>query len=481
MKTRREIVYIILGCALLFWVLDAGLHWLLYGEETSFQLFLVPRFLSGLIRTATLIVIVFTILYIHTKSEVIKEAQQGKIKTEINLVKALHAQKGLKDINDELEWEIAERRRIEGDLRKLSLAFEQNPCSVLITNVNGSIEYVNPRFEDLTGYTKKEVLGKKPNLLKSGQTPQETYDDLWVHLNQGFPWHGEFINKKKSGEIYWEAATISPVKNEDGAVTHFVAVLEDITARKKAEEENQKHQAGLELLNKELELSNKELKNFASVAAHDIKSPLAKIDTAADLLKKNLGGKLSESDIKLIDLMTRTTKRMNQLITSLYQYSKIEHEEIEKKKIDLNQVIHELIRIELSQALEETQAKIEIPQTISNVVGDEVQIRELMQNLISNALKYRKKDIIPDVQIHARVESNMIRVEVRDNGIGIKPEDRQRIFQMFGRVSQGTKIQGLGVGLAVAQKIIDRHGGSIGVDSEFGKGTIFWFTLPKAS
>jgi len=136
--------------------------------------------------------------------------------------------------------DITKRKRTEGQLQKLSLAVEQSPATVVITDVQGNIEYVNPKFTQLTGYTAEEAMGQNPRILKSGLVPAETYRELWTTVLSGGEWHGEFANKKKNGELYWESASIVPIKDSGGVITHLLAVKEDITERKRAEEERQR-------------------------------------------------------------------------------------------------------------------------------------------------------------------------------------------------------------------------------------------------
>lgn len=132
-----------------------------------------------------------------------------------------------------------ERKWMEDDLRKLSNAVKQSPSIVIITDINGNIEYVNPKFTQVTGYTSDEVIGKNPRILKSDKTPPEEYQRLWDTITSGNEWRGEFINRKKSGELYWDSTCISPIKNPEGTITHFVAVMEDITERKRMKEKLQ--------------------------------------------------------------------------------------------------------------------------------------------------------------------------------------------------------------------------------------------------
>jgi PAS domain S-box-containing protein len=155
--------------------------------------------------------------------------------------------------------DITTRKKAEEELRKLSQAVEQSPVSIIITDVDGVIEYVNPTFSELTGYTRQEAIGENPRILKSETTPKEMYTQLWNTIKSGREWHGEFQNKKKNGEIYFESALISPIFDQKGSITHFLASKEDITNRKIAEEViRQKVE--------ELAISNEELTRFNRLA-----------------------------------------------------------------------------------------------------------------------------------------------------------------------------------------------------------------------
>jgi PAS domain S-box-containing protein len=153
----------------------------------------------------------------------------------------------LKVLNEQLKQDLAERQLIEDKLRKLSLAVEQNPISIIITDTNGIIEYGNPRVSNITGYTPEELLGKKPSIFKSEDTPVEVFKVLWETILAGKEWHGELHNRKKNGELYWEAASISPIIDQEGKITHFLALKEDITQRKQTQEELRRAKTNLEI------------------------------------------------------------------------------------------------------------------------------------------------------------------------------------------------------------------------------------------
>jgi PAS domain S-box-containing protein len=200
---------------------------------------------------------------------------------------------------------------------------EQSPATVVITDTKGNIEYVNPKFTQLTGYTFKETIGKNPRILKSGKTPPEEYKQLWETINSGREWYGEFCNKKKNGELYWESASISPVRNTEGVITHFVGIKEDITKRKKMEETLQAQNKELEhkniALNEvlgQIELEKKQIKdnviaNIENLLLPIIQKLMLKRDSRdyVQLLRKNLQELTSSFGIKLTEKRAKLTSR----------------------------------------------------------------------------------------------------------------------------------------------------------------------------
>ena len=178
--------------------------------------------------------------------EFCNKKKNGELYWEYASISPVRNSKGVITHYIAVKEDITERKKMEDELRKLSHAIEQSPVTVMITDVKGNIEYVNPKFTQLTGYTSEEVMGKNPRFLKPDNIPSETYRKLWETITSGGEWRGEMCNKKKNGDIYWEFASISPVRNSKGVITHFIGVKEDITERKKAEEERNKHIQELE-------------------------------------------------------------------------------------------------------------------------------------------------------------------------------------------------------------------------------------------
>ena len=226
------------------------------------------------------------------------------------------------------------------------------------------------------------------------------------------------------------------------------------------------------------ERANKELQDFAYIASHDLREPLRKITAFGELLKDSLGDNLEPDDLENLDYMVDGAHRLQEMINALLTYSRISTRGSQFKEVDLNQVLKEIIKFELAMQIEETGGMIKVPESIPLVHGDQTQIRQLLQNLISNALKYKRKDVVPEIHVECNVDvENFVTVEIQDNGIGIRPEYYERVFDMFRRVHTQGSYEGCGIGLSVCKKIIERHGGQIGLKENPTGGTIFWFTL----
>jgi signal transduction histidine kinase len=230
-----------------------------------------------------------------------------------------------------------------------------------------------------------------------------------------------------------------------------------------------------------LEDSNQELRDFVYIASHDLREPLRKISSFGMLLKDSLGGNLSEDDSENMEFMIDGAVRMTQMIEGLLVYSRISRDETEAEVVDLNEVAQQLQELEIAELIEETGAVIEVAPSLPVVSSSPAAVRQLLQNLITNAIRYRKPDTSPHIEISAeQTDDDEIRIEVRDDGIGIKDEFHEAIFKMFKRLHSRQEYEGTGIGLAVCKKIVERQNGQIGVESEPGQGTTAYFTLPAA-
>ena len=264
-------------------------------------------------------------------------------------------------------------------------------------------------------------------------------------------------------------------------VTALNKILQaEITERKRAEEERSVLLEDLKELNHWLEQSNQELQDFAYVASHDLQEPLRKISAFAGLIQDSLKGKLDEDQKENLEFMVDGAQRMQMMVDALLSYSRVAIKTQLHEPVDLNELIQELRNFELASRLDETKGAVHVPEPLPPLHGDPPQIRQLLQNLIGNGLKFHQEGVPPEITIHAfEVENNMLRVEVQDNGIGIGEEYQEQVFNMFKRLHSTASYEGTGIGLALCKKIIERHGGDIGVTSSPGKGSTFWLTLPE--
>lgn len=255
----------------------------------------------------------------------------------------------------------------------------------------------------------------------------------------------------------------------------------EIGERMKAEEEMKHLNAELESSMAKLEEANQEMKNFVYIASHDLREPLRKITSFGSILEKSLESKLSGDDSENLHFMVDGAQRMNKMIEGLLIYSRVSSKTQPPQVVNMNEIVTQLQQLELSVVLQEKQVIVDIPQPLPCIAADPVQIRQLMQNLIANGIKYQPKDRTPRITITSKpAADDMVRIEVTDNGIGIKAEYISSIFVMFKRLHTRNEYEGTGIGLSVCKKIVERHGGKIGVESVPGVGSTFWFTVSAA-
>jgi signal transduction histidine kinase len=263
----------------------------------------------------------------------------------------------------------------------------------------------------------------------------------------------------------------------------------EITERERAQASLEQSEKKLQKLNSDLanavsklEESNNELKHFVYIASHDLREPLRTISSFGSLLEKSLNQNLGPDDAQSLHYMIDGAKRMGQMIEGLLSYSRISSKGHNFENVEINNIIGELKQYELNVLLKETHTIINIPKPLPAVKADSLQIRQLFQNLIANGIKYQPKGKTPEITITSKSAAHgMVRIEVADNGIGIPPEYHSAIFAMFKRLHNKKEYEGAGIGLSICQKIILLHNGKIGVESQLGKGSTFWFTVPAAN
>ena len=368
--------------------------------------------------------------------------------------------------------DITERKQAEEQLRQLSRAVEQSPASIVITDPTGAISYVNPKFSQLTGYSLAEALGQNPRILKSDHTSPAEYAGLWQTISAGQTWHGEFLNKKKNGELYWELAAISPITDAAGRVMHYLAVKEDITNRKQVE-------AALRESNAELQTRNEELDAFAHTAAHDLKNPLGVMMGYAELLADDFDAMSTNAIRPALTAIHRNGRKANDIIGSLLLLASVRKQDVQAEPLDMAHIVDEVM-LRLADSIQTSEADLHVLDRLSwpGALGYAPWIEEIWVNYLSNALKYGGPQ--PRIDLGAACQPDgFIRFSVRDYGPGLTPEQQARLFEPFERLGQAS-VKGHGLGLSVVRRIADKLGGQVGVDSAPDHGSAFYFTLPAA-
>ena len=316
----------------------------------------------------------------------------------------------------------------EEKVRKFSQAIDQSPASIVITDRAGRIEYTNPNFTAVTGYTAEEALGQNPRILKSGEFSSDQYRELWRTISRGGTWRGLFHNRKKNGELYWDEASISPIRNTDGKITHYLAVKMDVTKRKLAAEE-------LARAKEAAEAAAKAKSEFLANMSHEIRTPMNGVVGMADLL---LDTKLDEEQRQFAETVRDSADNLLIVINDILDFSKIEAGKLafEEIEFNLNEVVEGALELNAARAQSKglelaNEVKDEVP---LNLRGDPGRLRQILINLLSNAIKFTESgEVVLRLDLVAQTDKEAtLRLSVSDSGIGISPEAQSRLFQLVG-------------------------------------------------
>ena len=374
-----------------------------------------------------------------------------------------------------------ERKLAEEQLSMLSLAVEQSPAGVIITDPQGNIEYVNPKYTQVSGYTAEEVVGSTPSILKSGKTLPEEYKKVWDTITTGDEWRGEFHNKKKNGEPYWESLSITGVKNSAGVTRHFLIVLEDITGHRQAEKKRKQLEERLHQAQK-----METLGTLAGGIAHDFNNILQAIDGFVDLSLDEVPPESQAYD-DLQEVMKAANRGKN-LVQQILAFSRREVRESTPLRI------HPIVKEALGLLKATLPVNIDLRQALSRkcgtVLADPGQIHQVVMNLCANAFQAMSKNggmltvslekFVSDdefLQNHPKLnQQEYVQLTVSDTGIGMGPETKERVFEPFFTTKDVG--EGTGLGLSVVHGIVMSHKGDITVESEPAKGTTFRVYLP---
>jgi PAS domain S-box-containing protein len=376
-------------------------------------------------------------------------------------------------LHEESKRELAERKRVEQSLRKLSVAVEQNPVSIVITDTSGAIEYVNPHFTKDTGYSFAEALGQNPRILKTGKTSPAEYQQLWDTIRTGGEWRGEFHNRKKNGDIYWEQALIAPIRDEQGAITHFIALKENITERKMLE--NQLfHAQKMEAIGR-----------LAGGISHDFNNILTAIIGFSSIIQMKLPQ--NSPLIKTTEQLIATAECGSSLTQGLLAFSR--KQESNPVVIDLNEILARIEQLLLRLINAEIHLDVTMEQRKLPILADSVQIEQVVINLVANARDaLQQAGVIILATGAITMDSDFILASgfgqagdyavltCSDTGMGMDSETLAHVFEPFYTTKEMGK--GTGLGLSIVYAIIKKFSGFITCQSQIGSGTTFTVYLP---
>jgi PAS domain S-box-containing protein len=367
--------------------------------------------------------------------------------------------------------DITERKLIELKLQeseeRFRSAFEYAPIGMSLVSLDGNWMKVNKSLCKMLGYSEEELLNTN---FKKITYPDDLEEDLnnvdKLISGQVTHFHMEKRYFHKNNNLIWALLSVSLVNDEKGKPIYFVAQIKDITEKKEIESK-------LILKTKELERSNYELEQFAYFTSHDLQEPLRTINRYASLLKNQCEG---VNGNPLTDKIVASCNKMKNFISSLLIYSQVA-KVTKLEMIDTNIIVENVIE-SLKALIDETSTSINyVP--LPDIMFNSIKMEQIFQNIIVNSIKYRKKDVNPEIKI-AYSEDNLFWIfSIKDNGIGIQKEFHEKIFDIFKRLHSKSEYDGNGVGLAVCKKIIEQYGGKIWVESEENKGSCFYFILPK--
>lgn len=369
--------------------------------------------------------------------------------------------------------DISERKKVEKQLKKLSTAIEQSPTSIVITDTKANIEYINPKFTELTGFSPEEVIGKNPRILNSGKTDTKVYKSLWETIGKGENWMGEFINRKKNGEEFIESAIIAPLLDNERNIVHFIAVKEDVTEKRKTEQIIKQQIEQLSELN-----STKD--KFFSIIAHDLRNPFNSLLGYSEILAKKAPQYPIEKIQKISTSINDVARNTFKLLENLLDWSRLQTGRITAnfQKIKPSDIISDIMF--LCEPIAKSK-NIKLSTNIScddYIKADNDMLNTLIRNLVTNAIKFTNR--LGSITIKTESGQEEIVFSISDTGIGIEPQHINTLFKIDSKLSKkGTDNEnGTGLGLILCKEFIEKHNGRIRVESELGVGSTFFFTIP---
>ncbi|GAB4016731.1 sensor histidine kinase [Spirosoma koreense] len=387
--------------------------------------------------------------------------------------------------------DLTERKEADETLRQSeeqyrSLVEQVADYGIFMMDEKGRVINWNEGARRINGYSADEIIGKYFSIFYSEEDILSGKPTRELKIAQAMgKYEEEGWRIRKDGSPFWANVVITALYNPKGIHIGFSKVTRDLTERKRAEQSlrdsNDRYRrlaTELQHLNDELVIANQELQQFTSVVSHDLQEPIRTMKSYLLLIDREIGPELGDAPRTYIAKTILAATRMKELIEHLLRYSQISKQELRFEKLSVQGLVEEVLQ-NLRSSLEDSQAHIDLDLQLDTVYGNRLQLVQLLQNLISNAIKFTAGRT-PSIQLHARLDSDQVRFGVTDNGIGIAKADQTKIFEVFRRLHTVQEYAGTGIGLAICKKIIERHGGQIWVESELNQGTTFCFTLHQA-
>ena len=407
--------------------------------------------------------------------------------TYISVKSALRHENGKAYATFGISTDITQLKIVEETLRKslreisdYKFALDESSI-VAITDQKGIIKHANDNFCTISKYSRGELIGQDHRIINSGYHSKEFIRNLWVTIANGKIWRGELKNRAKDGTIYWVDTTIIPFLNEEGKPYQYVAIRSDITGRKKIEDELQQLNEALEekvnTRTEQLLLANKELETFSYSVSHDLRAPLRIINGFGQILLEDYAEKLDEQGERIIQRIMNSTRKMGLLIDNLLDFSRLGRSEMRLSDVDMNELVKEVLD-ELKNGDTPVPSKLTVSH-LKTAKGDGHLLKQVWINLISNAVKYSGKKEDPVIEIGTIKKENKDVYYIKDNGVGFDMKYKDKLFGVFQRLHYETEFTGTGVGLALVQRIITRHGGKVWAEAKENEGATFYFILPE--
>ncbi|MBC7906519.1 MAG: PAS domain S-box protein [Rhodospirillaceae bacterium] len=382
----------------------------------------------------------------------------------------------VQDVNARLLHEKEEHERTARRLARLAMAVEQNPNIIIITDQDGTIEYVNGAFEVMTGYDRSAAIGRNPSLIASGGTPVWVYDNLWHSVRGQREWRGELKDRRRDGSEFWVASSIAAIYDDSGGVDGFVAIQQDISDRKAAEAE-------MHVAKRQAEIANKAKSELLANMSHELRTPLNAIIGFAEIMKTEMFGPLGAAKYtEYVSDIHSSGRHLLELINDVLDVSAIEAGKLTlfEERVPLDALIAAAARMVAERAESQGIAlHMDAVQDVE-VVVDQRRFKQVLINLLSNAVKFTPAGGQVSISVDL-AKDHRLAISVSDTGIGMTADEIDLAVQVFGQVdgSLQRRHEGTGLGLPICMGIMERHGGSLRLLSIKGKGTTAIATLPS--